>query len=211
VGAEPRAAAAGHGGQRPPRWRKFDPETFNDPDGRIADFGYDILKRSHAGKQYSAVAYLRRKLRWPNGLLNHAVPHRDVVATILLVPPACPDLLAEPDALWSRLDAEFISHDQHLLAGPTICFPGVASQHGAIRMVREFAQHQVVDRLDVAAQLVAHAPNRICLAGDFHIHLLFSARTIGPQGFGTFAQDILGRGCQKRMHEQWRAWAAGAA
>jgi hypothetical protein len=187
-------------------WRKFDPDAFTDPDGRIQDFSYDILRRSYQGRELSALSYLRRKLRHPAGLLGHVVPHRDVIASILLLPPACPDLLADPDVLWSHLDADVIAPDQHLLAGPTIWFPELASRHCAIRQVQEFAQNCIVDQLGVAAQLIAHAPHRICLPGDFHIHLLCSARLIGPAGFGPFVPEILRPGCQKRMHAQWQAW-----
>jgi hypothetical protein len=196
-----------HGATR--RWRKFSPDLFDDPDGYIEDFGYQILRRSYEGRELSAVSCLRQKLRYPLGRFGQFVPHRDVIASTLLVPPDCPDPLADADILWAKLDEEKIKHDQHLLATPTIWFPSSASQHFSIRLVQEFAQTLIVDRYRVAAQLVAHAPNRISLQGDFHVHLAISARSIGPFGFGQFVREILGNGCQLRMHSEWSSWRAG--
>lgn len=207
-GCQPGQESSGTSDASPRKWRKFDPDTYSNPDGHIPDFGYDILRRSYRGRELSAVDLLRRKLRHPDGPLGHFHPHRDVVTTALLLPPPCPDLFADPDVLWFRLDSDHIANDQHLLAGPTIWFPRLSSQHGAIRRVQEFAQKRIVDRYSVAGQLIAHAPHRICLGGDFHIHVLFSARSIGPSGFGPFVPEILRPGCQMEMHASWDNWKA---
>jgi hypothetical protein len=208
-----RPVMSGKGGQphdgATRRWRKFSPDLFDDPDGYIEDFGYQILRRSYEGRELSAVSCLRQKLRYPVGNLRHFVPHKDVIASTLLVPPDCPDLLAHADILWPRLDEERITDDQHLLVIPTIWFPSSASQHFSIRLVQEFAQTLIVDRYRVATQLIAHAPNRISLRGDFHIHLVISARSIGPYGFGEFVREILQSGCQRQMHQAWQEWLNG--
>ena len=96
-----------------------------------------------------------------------------------------------------------------MLAIPTFWFPNCGSQHFSIRLVQEFAQAQIVDRYHVAAQLIGHAPNRISLRGDFHVHLAISARSIGPFGFGHFARELLGSGCQRQMHHGWQQWLNG--
>ncbi len=185
--------------------RKFHPMTFNNPDGVMKDFGYDILKRAHRDHQHSTVGYVRQKLRHDSGPLTHAPLHRDVVANMFLIPPDCPDVLADADSFWQRMDAEVLAPDQHLLAGPTIWFPTCASQHMAIRRVREFAQACIADRHEVAVHLVAHAPNRIGHTSDFHVHLLASARTVSQHGLGGFARALFQDGCQIGMKDEWEA------
>lgn len=200
-GGGTRAARAGSGFLP----RKFHPMTYNNPDGLMKDFGYDILKRAHRGNEHSALAYVRQKLRHDSGPLTLAPLHRDVAANMFLVPPDCPDVLADAESFWHRMDAEVLAPDQHLLAGPTIWFPTCVSQHMAIRRVREFAQACIADRHDVAVHLVAHAPNRIGHISDFHVHLLASARTVSQHGLGGFARALFQDGCQIGMKDEWEA------
>ena len=182
--------------------------TLNNPDGPVRDFSYDILKRSHAGVEHTAVEYLRAKLRHPVGSLNHSVNYRDVTANVLLLPPGATDMMARPQTLWSEMDTDIMGTDQHLLAGPTIWFPNCAVQHWATRQVIEFAQVRIADRLGGAVHVIAHAPGRIAHAGDFHVHLLCSARTVKNSGFDTFIRPLLKAGCQISLKADWDAWWA---
>lgn len=77
------------------------------------------------------------------------------------------------------------------------------------RAVSLLAAEAKIDPDNVIALINAHAPNRISLRGDFHIHLAISARSIGPYGFGQFVREILGSGCQRQMHQCWLDWLSG--
>jgi hypothetical protein len=180
--------------------------TLNNPDRKMRDFGYDILKRSHRGVEHSAVAYVRAKLRHPVGSLDLAGLHRDVTANRLLLPRGASDMLAQPDAVWREMDNHFMKLDQDLLAGPTIFFPGTVEQHWATRQVMEFAQVAIADTWGAAVHVIAHTPARIAHASDFHVHVLCSAREVTSAGLGAFIRPILQSGCQVSMKAAWDDW-----
>lgn len=180
--------------------------TLNNPDGHQRDFGYDILKRRYAGVEHTTVEYLRAKLRHPAGSLDNATIHRDVTTNTLLLPPGASDLLARPQKLWSEMDSDFMGTDQDFLAGPTIWFPKCEAQHWATRQAMAFAQERIADRFGVAVHVVGHAPHRIAHAGDFHIHLLCTSRTVETSGLGRFIRPLLQTGCQLSMKAEWDEW-----
>jgi hypothetical protein len=98
--------------------------------------------------------------------------------------------------------------DQHLLAGPTIWFPGPVIQNWAVREVIAFVQERMVDLYGTAAHVIVHAPNRIAHGADFHIHVLCTARTVTSAGLGTFVRPLLETGCQRKLKGEWDAWWA---
>jgi hypothetical protein len=186
--------------------------TIKNPDGWTPNFSYDILKRRRGEREHSCLAYARSKLRAGEQRLHEVAPHRDMVAHQVILPPDGPDLFMSAQTLWTTVDTETNwDGEPHMMAGPTIWFPQVRSQHWALRQVAAFAQAELADRLGVAVHLIAHAPSRIAHAADFHVHLLCTARQVHGSGLGSFAPDLLYDGCQIRSKARWDQWWAANA
>jgi hypothetical protein len=181
--------------------------TIKNPDGPSQNVSFDILKRRNGDREHSCLVYVRSKLRCWDRSIDQATPHRDLVSHQLLLPPEAPDLFASQQMLWSAVDeATNWEGEPHLLAGPTIWFPQLKSQNWAIRQATTFAQIELADKHGVAVHVVAHAPSRIAHGGDFHVHLLCTARKITSTGLGTFVPQLLRDGCQTGAKNAWDAW-----
>lgn len=180
--------------------------TLRNPDGVTPGMTYDILLRSHDGNQHKAEAFIEAKTRANGRSLSEMSHQVDVFANQLLLPACAPDMFTNPQFLWSQVDAQAWSPSQHLLAGPTLWFPGGGPHHVTVRKVVAFAQEQLVEVYGVAVHLIAHWPARIAHKADFHVHLLCTARAVTSDGFGQFARGLLDAGCQQRCKAQWDAW-----
>ena len=206
--AKPTPLASGKSVPRAPSWRKFDPRLYDNPDGHLTDFSFGILKATSNGVKNTAEGYVRSKLRYEQGPLNAAVPGRDVSANVFIVNPTCPDLMARPDTFWPFLDSDVWKADQDLAIAVTLWFPNIVFQHRAVRIASTFAQERLADARGLCVQLVAHSPSRISHGGDFHVHLIASARAAVPDGVGAFARDLLGHGGQTLLHSEWQQFLA---
>lgn len=181
--------------------------TVKNPDGHTSHMTYDILKRRHHGEEYSCLTYVRAKLRCWDRLIDLAAPCRDLVASSVILPVDASDIYMSPDALCRAVDSQTDwDGNAHLLAGPTIWFPQLKSQHWAMRQATAFAQAELADRHGVAVFMVVHSPARIAHAADFHIHLLCTARQVTGAGLSTFAYDLVTKGCQTRVKNAWDDW-----
>lgn len=181
--------------------------TIKNPDGRTPNMNFDILKRRKGDREHSSVAYVRSKLRCWDRPIDHVTPHRDLVGQQLLLPATASDMFLSADSLWTAVDAQTDwEGEPHLLAGPTIWFPAVKSQHWALRQAAAFALAELVDKYGVAAHLIAHAPGRIAHGADFHVHILCTARRVAGAGLSTFAHELLHDNCQTRCKVAWDNW-----
>lgn len=180
--------------------------TIKNPDGRMKGFSYDLLQASANEEEPRAQSYVRSKLRFWNGRMAWAGCQHDVVANQLILPVDAPDLLANPDRLWAEVDRDVWKAEQSLLAMPTIWIADPPREHVAVRQVAAFAQVMLADRYGVAVHLIAHSPARIGHSADLHVHLLCTARTVGPLGLGRFVQPLSRKGCQVALKDDWDNW-----
>lgn len=185
-------------------WRKFDPDLFDAPDGNFEDFGFGWLRASQKGVEQSAERYVRKKRRLDSGLLATSALRMDVTFSHLLVPDSCPTALADPDMFWSRVDQQRMDNQYDLAIAVTLWFPDQAP-HVALRRAMTFAQKRLADHRELGVQVIAHDPAMIAHSGDFHVHLVASARKIGSTGLSTFAADLLRSGGQTMLHSEWLA------
>jgi hypothetical protein len=74
---------------------------------------------------------------------------------------------------------------------------------GWIRTAVSFAQANLSDQRGLGVHAVAHSPARVALPGDYHVHLVATARKIGRASMGEFARDLLGNGGQTMLYEEW--------
>jgi hypothetical protein len=194
----------------PFRRRKSDRRLYDDPDGHIKDFGFGIMRSTHGGEDHCPWTFAAQKLRLPAGsgvLLDNAQRVRDLYDHALVVPPGCPQHLARADALWRETKATVWSDNQHLLVMATLWMPMIRVPHLAWRQAVGFAQ-QVSDAHGVGVHVIAHAPAALGLGGDFHVHLLCTARRLDPTGLGAFAQELYKGGGQRALHAKWVAHQA---
>jgi len=191
--------------------RKFDPRLYENPEGKMGNFDFGLLKKMSKGVPNTAEAFVRSKLRHEEGPLDEATFRRDAVGNAFLLSPACPDLIARPGLFWPALDSDVWTDDQHLAIAVTLWFPQTSSQHLAMRAATSFAQTNLADKRGLCVQVVAHAPHRIGLGGDFHVHLVVSARTAVVGGLGKFARDLLGHGGQSLLYAEWVSFLAALA
>lgn len=193
----------------PANWRRrHEASLITDPDGYIADFGYDIARRSYKGVPHSPLAWAARQARMAAQAesgepLSHAVPRDDFVHHAFLVPDHAPAHLAEPQAFWSIIEQRNLGPAQHLWAGPTIWFPHAANWHVPMRKVRKFMQQGVVDKLHTPAHAFVHDPAHLGKSGDLHVHVTISVQKIGPRGFNGWEPSLIEDGCQISLWQKW--------
>lgn len=195
------------------RRRRHHEWLVTDPDGYIRDFGYDLMRRSYDGQEHNVVEWVRRQLRmsdpeWTAAEISHVFPHSDLANYRFLIPPNCPDTLADPERFWQDVQRSRLSDHQHLWAGPTVWFPNPPSQHYAFRRLCEFIQSEVVDRFNVPAFLVAHDPGQAARSGNYHVHVIVSVRAVSQHKLDRFVPELVKPGCQRELWLKWQIWAA---
>lgn len=128
----------------------------------------------------------------------------------LLLPTSAPGEYSDLHHLLARYDATQPAIERNGYAQFTIDLSGDRPLHVSWEDVRAWVRCYFVDRLQLAAVMVLHAPYLAGSANDPHIHILIPARRLGPNGFGAHARDVCSDTGFAEALADWNAFRARA-
>ena len=108
----------------------------------------------------------------------------------LLLPVSASGEYSDLDHLLARYDATQPAIERNGYAQFTIDLSSERPLHASWEEIRVWVRSYFVDRLQLAAIMVLHAPFMAGSANDPHIHILIPARRLGANGFGVHARDV---------------------
>lgn len=148
---------------------------------------YKKFTRSKGQSAVQAAAYrLAMKLEDERtGLLHNYTRKSGVTGTLIATPTgvSVPAWAQDPVQLWNRVEAAEKTNPRALVMHEwEIALPHVLSPEQRKEAAREMAQF-IADRYGCIAMAAFHNPNRKGDQRNHHIHLMFTPRAIGPDGF----------------------------
>jgi hypothetical protein len=106
-----------------------------------------------------------------------------VVSSSIVLPPGSPDWARDPAALWNAAEQAEARCNACVARELEVALPAELDDAGRSALADELA-HLLVARFGVAVHLAVHAPTGAGDARNHHVHLLFSTRVVGAEGFG---------------------------
>jgi ATP-dependent exoDNAse (exonuclease V) alpha subunit len=94
-----------------------------------------------------------------------------------------PAWMSDRSELWNRLEEAHSRKNARLATELTIGLPAQLDEDQRQALAQEFAQ-LLADRYRVAVDFNLHAPDPQGDQRNFHVHLMLTARQVGPNGFG---------------------------
>lgn len=108
---------------------------------------------------------------------------RGVVASSVVLPPGSPEWARDPAALWNAAEQAEVRSNACVARELEVALPAELDDAGRIALAEQLAR-LLVTRFGVAVHLAVHAPSGAGDARNHHVHLLFSTRVLGAEGFG---------------------------
>lgn len=116
--------------------------------------------------------------------VTHDYSVRTGVAFFLtLLPTGAPESLRDEPMLWNAVEAAEKRVDARVARELIVALPMELNEEQRHSLAVELGQ-MLVDRYAVALTLAVHTPDAKGDDRNHHVHLLFSTRTLGPDGFG---------------------------
>lgn len=100
-----------------------------------------------------------------------------------LLPTGAPESLREEAVLWNAVEAAEKRVDARVARELIVALPIELNEEQRHSLAVELGQ-MLVDRYAVALTLAVHTPDAMGDDRNHHVHLLFSTRTLGQDGFG---------------------------
>lgn len=108
----------------------------------------------------------------------------------MIAPTGAPDWARDPSKLWALTEQNEIRKNARVGREIVMALPHELGAEARRALACEIGQ-LLVDRYGVAVQVAIHAPDRGGDSRNFHAHLLFTPRQVGPEGFGKHAAKVL--------------------
>ena len=153
------------------------------------------LKSLSRGKGHSATAAASYRaglaLGDPTtGELHDYTRRAGVVAVDMLAPSGAPAWALDPHQLWGRVELHETRKNARVGREIVLALPHELGPEARRALACEVGQ-LLVDRYQVAVQVALHAPDKGGDERNFHAHLLFTPRQVGPEGFGAYSAKVL--------------------
>lgn len=148
---------------------------------------YKKFTRAKGQSAVQAAAYrLASRLPDERTGLSHDYTRKKGMTDTLVVTPSgieTPAWSADPVKLWNAVEAAEKSNPRALVMHEwEIALPHLLNAEQRKAAVREMAQF-IADRYGCVAMAAFHNPNRNGDQRNYHVHLMFTPRAIGPDGF----------------------------
>lgn len=108
----------------------------------------------------------------------------------MIAPTGAPDWARDPSKLWARTEQNETRKNARVGREIVMALPHELGAEARRALAYEIGQ-LLVDRYGVAVQVAIHAPDRGGDSRNFHAHLLFTPRQVGPDEFGEHAAKVL--------------------
>lgn len=116
--------------------------------------------------------------------LTHDYRQRTGVASVSLhAPDDAPTWSSDLEAVWNRVEAAEKRSNSRVARELEVALPAELTDAERQSIAQELAHH-LVERYQVAVLAAVHRPDDGGDPRNHHVHLLFSTRVLGPEGFG---------------------------
>jgi len=191
---------------RPLRGKTKKPKTM-----AIYHLSMKTISRS-AGRSSTAAAAYRSASEIVDRRTGEVHDYRrkaGVESSALILPDGCAEL-SRAD-LWNGVEQHHKRGDAVVARELEVALPAELSAHERERLAADFAR-EVANHYRVAADVCIHLPGKEGDDRNHHAHIMLSACTVSPTGFGKKAADLDPIHCQRQKipnpADLWRArWA----
>lgn len=199
-----RAGALPHQGQRPASIRG----------NSMAIYHCDmrVVSRSDGRSAVAAAAYRagERLTDRRTGLTADYTRRRVVEHTEILLPDGAAADLADRCTLWNQAEACEARKDGRTAREVVISLPRELTDAQGLRLVRSFAQAELVERYGVAVDVGIHAPKARDGEENRHAHLLYTTRAVTDDGLGAKVRDLDRKDTLQALRVAWADYANAA-
>ena len=171
----------------------------------IYHFSAKVISRGSGSSALAAAAY-RSASRLHDERLDR---HHDftnkagVVHSEVLLPDGAPEQFYDRGQLWNAVEAAEVRKDAQLAREVEFALPRELDEAEGIRLARDFAQREFVDR-GIIADLNVHWDMGADGEAKPHAHVMLSMREVGEEGFGAKVREWN----RTELLTHWReAWA----
>jgi MobA/MobL family len=144
-----------------------------------------VFSRSLGHTATGAAAY-RAGLRIQDertGTAHDYTRRKGVVSVLTLSPDHAPEWASEPAALWNAAERAESRRNSCVARELEVALPTELNPYQREALARDIGL-MLVERYGVAVLVAVHEPSQAGDDRNHHVHLLFSTRVLGPDGFG---------------------------
>ena len=143
------------------------------------------MSRSAGRSAVAAAAYrMGISLRDRGADVTHDYSRRSgVLRSYLLAPEGAPAWAYQPEAVWNAVEFAEKRSNSTVAREVELALPASVSAQERNAIARAFAE-ELVERYGVAVTVALHEPSRFGDDRNYHAHILFTTRVMGPRGLG---------------------------
>lgn len=171
------------------------------------DIGYGVLRRRLDDVTNDLRVFVQTKLQ-PMKLKTASAPwSRTCWRDDVLLPVGAGDDMCDVRAVCERFEASATTDTKNLAVLITIRLRGGDPMHVSWEKVRGFAHERLAIQRKMAVILVGHVPAHAGSRAGNHIHLVASARELGPNGFDAPVPLLTSDRGLPIVGAEWAAWS----
>lgn len=144
------------------------------------------MSRSAGRSAVAAAAYrMGTRLHDERADLTHDYTRRSgVLRSFVVAPDDAPSWAHAPEALWNAAEASEKRKNSVVAREAELALPAAVSSAEREGIARAFAE-ELVERYRVAVTVAIHEPSRLGDDRNFHAHIMWTTRELGPEGLGS--------------------------
>lgn len=142
------------------------------------------------------------------GVVHDYTRRSGVEHTEIFLPENAPEWASERQKLWNAAELSETRKNSTVAREFKVAFPAALNNEQRIDMVRTFCK-ELVQRHSVAVDVAMHEPDKSGDQRNYHAHVLFSTRTLTPEGFDKKTRELDDLKTGKVLTVEWKArWAS---
>ena len=142
------------------------------------------------------------------GVVHDYTRRSGVEHTEIFLPENAPEWASERRQLWNAAELSETRKNSTVAREFKVAFPAALNNEKRIDMARTFCK-ELVQRHGVAVDVAMHEPDKNGDQRNYHAHILFSTRTLTPEGFDKKTRELDDLKTGKVLTVEWKArWAS---
>lgn len=142
------------------------------------------------------------------GVVHDYTRRSGVEHTEIFLPKNAPEWASERRQLWNAAELSETRKNSTVAREFKVAFPAALNKEQRIDMARTFCK-ELVQRHGVAVDVAMHEPDKGGDQRNNHAHILFSTRTLTPEGFDKKTRELDDLKTGKVLTVEWKARWAG--
>lgn len=169
----------------------------------------DAHSRSKGHSATAASAYRAGELVIDErtGIVHDYTRRNGVEHTEIFLPENAPEWASDRRQLWNAAELSETRKNSTVAREFKVAFPSALNHDKRLDLMRSFCK-ELVQRHGVAVDVAMHEPDREGDQRNYHAHVLFSTRTLTPQGFDKKTRELDDLKTGKALTVEWKSrWA----